>query len=335
MRIFFLTQFYFDLHKPILDELKNQGNEVFVVQDLLFPHDPNWRNAPLYKKIINRFIWKIRNPLRKYWLKKINTEGAYNKSYDVFLCIDGTSFHPSLLCHLKKINPLLKSSLYVWDTNKFYDFFRYNNFFDKVYTFDLDDSIRPGVELLPSYWFPSQSEDTKYKLFVVGSDHDDRMEIVSKVFEQLDNAGVPSFLRIVIRKPKPSRNIFGNLRYRRMMAEWLRKKDLPYVITEMIPIQKVVKLIDQSECILDTDKPIQTGATQRVIWSLSRGKKIISTNYNLKRMPFYNSKQIKFIDRNNPVLDMDFINNSERFEVSKYIQELRIDKWITKLITFK
>lgn len=71
-------------------------------------------------------------------------------------------------------------------------------------------------------------------------------------------------------------------------------------------VEETERIISESSCILDTDRESQTGTTPRVIWALASGKKILSTNKNLIKMPFYNEKQIHIIDRNTPIVDIDF-----------------------------
>ena len=106
-----------------------------------------------------------------------------------------------------------------------------------------------------------------------------------------------------------------------------------FIIKETIPVDIVNRIILESNCILDTDRECQTGTTPRVIWALALGKKIVSTNLNLKNMPFYNEEQIVFIDRNNPILDIDFVKSrKEVFTINDYILNLRIDNWINNFI---
>lgn len=340
MKIFFLTQFYFDLHKPILYELEKQGHEVFQYEDKRLPLDPNSTSDSLIKRRILKIVRRVARIEEKYWKKQIASDDRFSDKYDLFMCIDGVSFHPFLLQHLKSINPDIKASLYLWDTNKHYDFFRYNDYYDRVMTFDIDDAANTdGVEVLHSYWFPSKVQEPKYKLFVVGSDHDDRLFIISEIYKQLKVAELPCFLRVVINKPKLLPWYYalwghGKTWYLSKMKEYESKNALPFTSDERVPVVDIVKYIDETECILDTDMPIQTGATERVIWALARGKKIISTNYNLKRMSFYNPDQIKFIDRKNPIVDIDFLKKKEIFPVNEEIQNLRIDKWIHRLIDF-
>lgn len=341
MKIFFLAQYYFDLYKPILKELEKQGHDVFLVEDILLPADPNFRELPFYVKIKRHLYRLIKNVSYKYWSNKIKTEKRYSESYDLFLCIDGISFHPFLLKHLKEINPKLKSILYLWDTNRYYKFYRYKHCFNKVCTFDPQDAASiKGISILPSYWVPTPIIPVKYALSMVGSDHDNRLEIVSNVYRQLEKNNINSFLRVVVREPSPLKSWKRKFKYFRDKYQkeidlWNYKKTLPFVVEKKFSGEEVMQLIDESECVLDTDKPIQTGATQRVIWALARGKKVISTNVNLLKMPFYRKEQIHIIDRDNPVIDIDFITKHIDFTQSAYIQKLRIDMWVNDLISIE
>ena len=323
MKIFFLTPFYYDLHVPILNELKRQGHDVFCVEDKLqrFDYSLNEIN-PLVKasfKLISYFV----NIKRKLWQKQIAEHSEYQAQYDLFLCINGVSFHPLLLDYLRKKNPLIRSVLYLWDTLNYYDYLQYRSCFDKIMTFDWADAMKDSsIDLLPSYWLPTPSLPIKYDLSMIGSDHDGRFNFISNIYKQAEKAGLSSFIKVVIQKPVNSPND----------PEYNKKLLAPFATSQSFPFDQVLTIIDESRCILDTDRPTQTGATQRVIWALARGKKIISTNINLKNMPYYRKEQIVFIDRENPVLNIDFIKKESTFDIDDNLIQLRIDKWVKTLI---
>ena len=55
--------------------------------------------------------------------------------------------------------------------------------------------------------------------------------------------------------------------------------------------EDVQKIMMDSECVLDTDRASQTGTTPRLIWALALGKKVITTNMNVKQMPLYDPRK--------------------------------------------
>ena len=84
--------------------------------------------------------------------------------------------------------------------------------------------------------------------------------------------------------------------------------------------------------MLDTDRDTQSGTTPRVIWALGVGKKIITTNRNLLRASFDSPEQISIIDRESPVIDIDFIKDNRTFSIHPEIEKLRLDKWVKNFI---
>lgn len=345
MKIFVLAYYYLGLEIPILEELQKQGHHLFVLEDKQLPTDCYLKEGGKRLRLRN-YILKQYNSLfhvyQRYWNKKIKRIKELNQSYDCFICIQGQSFHPKLINHLRNQNPQIKSILYLWDTNEFYDYVRNLNFFDCGYSFDYRDCTKyEGLRYLPFYWVNRFSQEKLlYDLSIVGSDHDGRFEIVEKLYPSIKK-NLSSYVKIVL-LPEPFYGapkwykkyfcLFKKKRANGIICEWNYKNSQEFTTTEPMPYDEVEKIISQSRCILDTDRESQFGTTPRLIWALASGKKIITTNINIKNLPFYNEKQIKIIDRNSPVLDIGFILRDELFSVSEYVQELRIDKWVKKLL---
>lgn len=142
---------------------------------------------------------------------------------------------------------------------------------------------------------------------MIGSNHDNRLKIAKIIASQLRAHGM-------------------NYCFKRLDKS-LKENDI--VIHKPLSTDSVQKVMMQSDCILDTDRESQSGTTPRLIWALAMGKKVITTNQNIKQMPFYNAELIHIIDRNNPVVDMDFIESQPDFSrCQKLIQTLRIDAWV-------
>ena len=344
MKILLLANDYLGLSKPILKEIQQQGHEVLYVADDALSTDCYYRKINRFVKIIRNIFNRLFHIYEKYWEKAIKNNTNINDFFDVLFCIQGVSFHPYLLNILRKHNPHIKTSLYIWDSNKYYDYFRNAIFFDQVFTFDIEDSKQGEfVNFLPFYWLPHNDtyRNIKYDISIIGSDHDGRIEIVEKVYNQI-NSNLRSYFKIIISKFPLRTNrlklifmlLFKYVCFVETLEKWKHKLTLPFVSFEYMPQEDVNKIIQESNCILDTDRECQSGTTPRVIWALAMGKKIISTNTHLVDMPFYNEKQIKIIDRNNPEIDIDFAKTEEIFDKSEYISDLRIDNWVKKFINF-
>jgi len=105
------------------------------------------------------------------------------------------------------------------------------------------------------------------------------------------------------------------------------------VVHKRIRITDTLQIIKESDCVLDTDRESQSGTTPRLIWALAMGKKVVTTNKNIVKFDFYSPQQILVIDRNNPIVPIEFISTPlpEDFKAPN-IDNLRIDNWVKRLI---
>ena len=336
MRILFMAQPYLNLHLPLLQEMKMQGHEVVFIEDKRLPTDCYSRGGLkirnfIYSKYNQRF-----HVYEHYAEQLFDTHKEINKPFDCFFCIQGESLSSFFIHKLKVINPNLRTVFYAWDSNKFHDYFRNVQYFDKSYSFDFVDCQNDKrVEFLPFYWQNNHNEEIEYDLSCIGTDHDGRFRIVSKIYDQAKRNGLKCYIKI-----KPEKYYNARLFLIHPLKAFLNAREYKecfnseIALHSLLPSAEVEKIIAQSNCIIDTDRECQTGTTPRVIWALSQGKKIISTNSSLKDLPFYNPCQILIIDRNNPILDIEFIKDHSKFETHALIKGLQISKWVNHILEF-
>ena len=321
MKILILAHPYLNLHVPIIEELKKQGHNVVYIEDKKLKFDYHYKYLNKIKKFLYLCLQKTLKTGTSYWRNKFNELDELNTYYDVFFCIQGLSFSKILINHLRTYNPNIKTSLYIWDSNKYYNFFRNISYFDNVYTFDLEDSkISHKVNFLPFYWIPSLNEyKIKYDLSFIGTDHDNRLSLIEKMKQQIIDNKLSYYIKVV----KSQKH--DNSELNQIKSE--------FIINRPIDLNDSNKIMQESNCILDIDRPIQSGTTPRFIWAMALGKKIITTNEFIKNMPFYDKNQILIINRDNPVLDIEFIKDRKnKYIINDYVNSLRIDKWISNFI---
>lgn len=336
-RILFITPKYLNLYIPIEKELRDQGYEVYTVTS--FPPIniiPYFRNTPNREEKIKCF--EESKYLDKYWKNFISSNNFMKKPFDILFCINGLFVNDYIISYLESFNPQIKKILYVWDSNRHCDFFRNNKLFSKVFSFDYQDCKEfPDVHFL-SFYYPKELQPNNdcnylYDICCIGKNHDGRLEIAEKIVKQLNIYNCKYLIKIY----QPIANKFKytiiNILPKRIV-KFYKKHNLygklksPLITHEIIPIEEFNKIIECSRCILDTDRESQTGATPRLIWALAAGKKIITTNNNIAQLPFYNEKQIFIIDRNDPVIDINFIKEDCYFPLNDEIEKLRINNWI-------
>lgn len=188
MRILFLAEPYMNLHLPIIKELEERGHDVVYLNDIHpdFDWKERWRGK--LDRSLRHLKAILRRSYQRYWDNVISSDDRLKVPFDLLLVINGCSFHPYLLKKLKGMTPNIKSVLYLWDNSDFYDYFSNAHAFDKVMTFDMKDADRYHVKLLPFFFtkdMVSGSNQPRYLISTVGSNHSGRLEICKKIYNDI------------------------------------------------------------------------------------------------------------------------------------------------------
>lgn len=346
MKILLLAPTYMDLYLPIKENLEKLGNEVTFIEDKTPSFYPYYRRKFL-KNIICHTIYFFRNidkEYKKYWDVVIRDNDLLNKCFDVFFCINGTSLHPYFIDKIIKKNSYIHKSLYLWDTNKCYDFENNITYFDKVYTFDKRDAETLGVNYLPFYYVESSNHSAKinYDAFCIGSLHDNRLGILDSISKQMDTMNLSYIFKVVIIPIE--NNIINRIKYLFvcLFESESKRMEMKYrmgmiqhklLSTEYYPIQEFNKLMDQSKVIIDTDREAQSGLTPRLVWALANGKTVITTNSNINLNEYCSEDNIWIIDRRNPIiLKGMFQVNKNGVNPNSKIKNLEIKRWLLNFL---
>ncbi|GAP72131.1 hypothetical protein SAMD00024442_25_18 [Candidatus Symbiothrix dinenymphae] len=339
-RVFFLAPTYMNLYKDIVVELEKQQYDVFVTEDILIRFNADYRDIPFRNKVRGKIF-----PTRyKYWEKMIR-QPEFNEKYDIFLCINGCSLDKILIEHLKKMNPNIKTILYLWDTNNYYNFSKYIDLFDKVFTFDRVDAIFLKIRHLPNFWVDRGADNRQvieYQLSFIGSLHDDRYWLIKNILKQVEEMQISYYVKLFVPTVIPS--FFSTIR-RLWYRIFLRKKKIEewnvtfgryvpsFATNQLTEPQEFNRILEKSLCILDTDRASQSGLTPRLIWALAANKKIITTNKDIINYPFYSPDRILIIDREKPNIPYSFITESvDNTKPLSGIIDLRIDNWLKTML---
>tara|TARA_B110000977_G_C10965411_1_gene450225 strand:- start:697 stop:1116 length:420 start_codon:yes stop_codon:yes gene_type:complete len=95
-----------------------------------------------------------------------------------------------------------------------------------------------------------------------------------------------------------------------------------------LSIDEIIKYYEDSSIILDINHPNQRGLTMRTFEALGAGKKIITTNKEIKKYSFYNSNNIFVIDRENIELEKAFFEFNFNPINEDILFEMSITGWI-------
>jgi hypothetical protein len=105
-----------------------------------------------------------------------------------------------------------------------------------------------------------------------------------------------------------------------------------YIMANSLSYEEMQYHLLCSNVILDLPFQGQSGYTHRLIEALAYGKKVITTNSNIKKESFFNSVQIHIMDEQNPEVDCNWIKEKSSFPVAGYLKELELSAWLKSII---
>lgn len=337
-RVLLLTPSFMNIYKDVMTCLEKKGWRVSWIKDNQVAKNPYIRDTHFW----NRKPIKYYNKEVEALWKKILSEPQFSFSYDIFLAIDGLMTHPYLFETLRQRNPNVKKVLFLYDrvdghfqTNSFFPYY------DRVFSFDIKDSKKYGLNFLPIYWCPSESvQKVIYDIFGLASlryESQDRLIVFENVKRIACDNSISEYIKLLY-PTNVNKYIYALkclamriLGRRCFSIEELNNNDL--FTNNPISPEEFRNLIQRSRTILDTQNPYQDGLTARFMWALGLEKKIITTNESVKYYDFYDEKQVLILkDNYNDILD--FIKAP--FDMSdskrKIIANYRIDNWINTLL---
>lgn len=115
-----------------------------------------------------------------------------------------------------------------------------------------------------------------------------------------------------------------------MSAEFRKAKRKEFCFAKLTK-EEIVNLYEASRCVLDAPQDDQSGLTIRTIECLGAGKKLITTNKNIKEYDFYREENILVIDGK--------IDWNSRFFSDEYVElpeiiyeKYSIENWVKELL---
>lgn len=349
MKILFLAFPHADLYKEIVNEMERKGHEVIVILDRLLRYDPYHCLSKL--KAVKKFVFvDTYNIYNHYWNKMIATDARLSESYDLFLALSGVSVGERLIRHLETLNPHIKKVLYTWDNCTYYAFDRMLSWFDRSYTFDVEDAkANSEWKLLPIYCKAPAHNETQpnlYDIFSIGTNHGDRLSYFYRILPQLKAKSLSYCIKVI--ELQTTLSWKQQLKYHILKAmggrkheaylrriEFVCDKEDKYGIKQnsYIAQNKYDELISQSCCVLDDQRDTQSGLTAKFMWALANHKKIVTTNKWAYEYEFVSSKQVLIIDKDNPIIPEDFIKDHIKENEFSDVSSYYIDRWVDELLS--
>jgi hypothetical protein len=346
-RILLIMPKFYGLEEKTKIALENLGYEVEWIENKELVFDYHGTKSKL--KILRRIYFLIFAPHVRYLKEQLHR--IEDSKFDILLSINGHIICPFLFKFLKKNNPFLHSVLYLWDSSSMYTWKKESLLFDKVYTFDREDSENLGIEYRPNFFiyeYTEMAEGNRHDIFFAGKFSSERLRILDKITNLITVHGLNSYIKVLVGNKNMIHNklIYNFLKMTGIRSSWINnyiisfevvegitKRD--YFIEEEIRYNELQNELSDSNVILDILYSDQSGYSHRIIEALARGKKLITTNCYIKNESFYNPDQIRIIDKENPIIDCVWIKKRENFKINSYITDLELTTWLKSLINIE
>jgi|SaaInl8_200m_RNA_FD_contig_71_882819_length_2690_multi_5_in_0_out_0_1 hypothetical protein len=317
--VLLLAPKFFGYELEIKKELEIYGSKVFL-------YDERPKND-FFTKVCIRLNLKsfISKNIDKYYKNII--EETKNIKIDYLFLVNPETIDQKVIEYIKKLNPNIKVYTYMWDSiknkRKSLDLLPIS---DKFFTFDSSDKeIDSSIKFLPLFYIRdyenvSKKKEYKYDISFIGSVHSDRYSIVKQISKSKFNMFMYFF--------SPSKILFliQNILYNEFRK--IEKDDISFVSLDK---KEIIDIIENSKSVIDIEHPMQNGLTMRTMEMLGAKKKLITTNKNIRDYDFYNDNNIYIIDRNNPIIDKDFINSEyQELDINIY-EKYSLRNWIKNI----
>lgn len=320
-KILFISVSFFNYEKIIKQKLEQRG----AVVDF-FDERPS--NSIFIKGLlrIKRDAYALQ--IKKYYNNIL--EGVSGKNYDYFFLIKGEVIPVFFIEKIKAMNPGIILIYYNYDSF-------YNNpnaldflpLFDYNFTFDTDDAEKYKLNFRPLFYsddykgirLEKQEKEMSQDIAFIGTAHSDRYLISESISKEAEKIGRKHFAFYY----SQGRLVFL---YKSIFDKSFKKFDYKKLSFKSLSHKQIIDIYRKSNYILDINHPGQKGLTMRTFETLGAGKKLITTNDDIKKYKIYQSGNVLVIDRNDVHLDPDFFEQGAQAFHSDVLYSMSIDGWI-------
>ncbi len=314
--IFFSVQ-TFNLEKEIICKLEKFGAKVHYFDER--PSNSNFTKGiirlkrSLYQKIIDKYYQNI--------LKK-----TASMSVDYLFVNRGEVVPAFFLEEFKKLHKDCEFIFYTWDsfTNHSHPI-SILKYFDKKSTFDPGDALKYGINFRPLFYLDDfknlKKEAIEYDTLFLGTAHSDRYTISSKI-------------RIWCIENKLSMFCYYYMHgkivylYKRIFDETFQLFKFSELSFKSLTLKDIIALYRKSRVILDINHPHQKGLTMRTFEAIGARTKLVTTNPEITKFPFYSPNNILLIDRDDIRLNREFFEKDyEDIQEDEY-RKLSMEGWL-------
>lgn len=316
-KILFLSVQTFNLEVEIKNKLQEFGAQVTY-------YDERPANNNFIKGIIRLNRSLVKKIIDKYY-KKILLEIA-DKNYDYLFVNRGEIVPEFFLQDLRNTQPNCQFIFYTWDS-----FANHTHpatilkYFDKKSTFDPKDAFQYKINFRPLFYLDAFKNIThltqSYDILFLGTAHSDRYKISSLVKAWAEGNSLVCFCFYYMHGK------FVYL-YKKLFDKTFKQFEYNQLSFKSLNINQIIDLYQRSKVILDINHPHQKGLTMRTFEAIGAKRKLITTNKEILKYPFYNEENYFIIDRNDIKLNLDFFKSEYQEIDSKLYEKFSLEGWL-------
>ena len=306
-KILFIGLDYYHYPKTIKIELEKLDFQVHY-----YPIEPRTLFYKTTRYIFKRLYRKFLDNYHSEIITKTHAE-----KYDFVFFITTHFFSLENLKKLKETHSKSKFIAYHWDSIRQHNFLNTVKFFDRVLSFDRQDCIEHGFDYLPLFasgiYKNLKTKKQDIDIYTVSSVVRPRRYLLIDQFRKFCTKNNFSFYFHLKVTP---------VTYFRILSKGIIPKGVTFKSIDQVVMKDIAS---RSKAVLDVTNHIQSGLTMRVIENVSIGKKIITTNQNVKHEIFFNEDQIYILGKNNIAGIKNFLGKNCK---TKEYPDLLIENWL-------
>ncbi|KAA6302439.1 MAG: hypothetical protein EZS26_001271 [Candidatus Ordinivivax streblomastigis] len=337
-KILLLCPAFSNYHIAIKSKLIDMGYEVILEDGIKYYNKvKKYSKTHLETRIYSKKILELKKEWNEYLLEK------YSKIVvDYLIVIKGDSLNENFLTDFRKSKLQTRFILYQWDSKKAFNYKYLLPYFDSCFSFDSNDCEEDDqLEYLPLFFLDlynmnTKSSDLTNDLFFVGGN----LVITSKT-GTIGYNGILNFIKAHTTKSfykKRDDLLYEIICNNRYSFDFIidgghgKYKDIKgfNYISDRISHKEITDRLKVSKVIVDMNTPWQSGLTMRSIETLAAGKKLITTNENVKKEAFFDNRNILIFDpyKTNFSVSEEFVNsdfiatNMNNYSLESFLKRL-------------
>jgi hypothetical protein len=322
--ILLVSPAFFGYETAIKNKLIELGADVSYVDDRPSNNFFTKGIIRVYKKLLDKTISEYYEQV---------TKDIVDREFDIIFLLNPEAMPLSFLemCKSRWQNALVV--MYMWDSiQNRKNTLDYVPYCDRVLTFDKGDAALHKFDFRPLFYLDlysairQEAAPIKYDLCFMGTAHSDRYSIVKSVKEWCDANELRCYFYLYMQNK--------TFYYVNKLTKKNGDPSIEEISFTKRSAAEIVDVVRSSRAVLDIQHFKQTGLTMRTLETVGAGKKLITTNPEVKEYDFYDKDRVMVLDRSNPAesLNLEFFREDDRQVSESVIDGYSIGSWLKDIL---